>query len=260
MYNNAYLQNVVHYDSNDNFLSVIRHDVLYAAFILTQFDSIKNNKTLFKIKNLSMLPEDLNLINDHLDGLVIIDKQKYTYGICLFNKWCGFKNIIVNETINKNKVQLISQLIYENCNKDSKLFYDTLHDLNKKLMFFISITKHVPSIDVNEMLLMVDEDTNNLIKKIPNNHGYLSFYINEALINKTIDNFPKDSNLYKLYRSGSRFSKSQLARSCVNIGLVADENNIVIQTPINSSLIFGLTAEEFFAGASGTKTSACQKT
>ena len=61
--------------------------------------------------------------------------------------------------------------------------------------------------------------------------------------------------MYKLYKSGSRFSRTQLARSCINIGYSADADNMVISTPIKNSLLEGLTEEEFFIVAPGTRKS-----
>lgn len=254
MFKNAYLQNVVHYDSNDSFLSVIRHDALYAAFIITQYsENFDNSKTIYEINSLNELPESIDLFNTGLDKQVKYKNKYYSYGVCLINKWCNFNEIIIDYTITKNQIQLISKEIYDYFEHNTKLFYDNLHELTKKLMFFISVIYQSPSLNIYEMIDLVDEDLQEMIYKIPSGNAAISYYINEALIEKAISNFSNESSLYKLFRSGSRFSKGQLARSCINIGLVADENNIIDQSPINTSLISGLTEEEFFRGSFGTR-------
>ncbi len=249
MYERAYIGNTVCYDAKDDFLSTIRHEALYAAYVLTcDFD--KPQSKIFKeIKDLQRLPEALELFNDSLNNEVTVNGTPYTYGVCLFNKWCGFNDILINQVITKKQIQLVSRTIYESVDKDSKLYYDNLYELEKKLMSFITITKHIPSLSLFEMVSLVSDDNHALLKKIPKGNAYLAYHINNALTDRCIDDFSHESSLYKLFKSGSRFSKVQLARSCINIGLLADENNIVDMTPINSSLIEGLTPEQFFQSA-----------
>lgn len=104
------------------------------------------------------------------------------------------------------------------------------------------------------MLSVVDEETSDLFKLLPSNNVKLGYLLNESLLDRCIDyKFDKNSNFYKLYKSGSRFSKQQLARTSINIGYFADENNIVQQTPITSNLMTGLTEKEFFQSSFGTR-------
>lgn len=251
MHEKAYLENVVFYDSKDNFLSTIRHEALYSAYILTRITQPEKSK--FSIKYLFELPEQIEMFNDDLSNGVAINGKEYTYGVCLFNKWCGFDTPILNEPITKKQIQEVSRQIYLNCKENSKDFYDCLYELEKKLMFFISITNHIPTLSLIEMVSLVDDENHELIRKLPNGNAYVSYHIHNALIDRCIESSPKDMNLYKLYKSGSRFSKTQLARSCISIGLLADENNIVHQDPITSSLIEGLTEDDFFRSAPGTR-------
>lgn len=247
----AYLENVIQYDANENFLATIRHEALYAAYILSC--ELQNPNVIFEIKTLKDLPEDISLFNEKLYHNVNVNGKLFSYGICLLNKWCGFDDVILNEIITKSQIQKLSKTIYKYFNNNSKLFYDNLYELEKKLMFFITITNNIPSLSLFEMISLVDESTYKLIQKIPSKNAYLSYVINNALIDKCIESFPQDLSLYKLFKSGSRFSKTQLARSCISIGLLADENNIIHQQPIKSSLVEGLTEEEFFNSAPGTR-------
>lgn len=249
----AFLLNNLYYDQNNSFLAVLRHEALYTVFILTRTEFDKDN-IVTDISELQYLPESLELWNDHLYSAVIFKNNIYSYGIALLNKWCGFDDILINESITKKNVEKISKTIYEFF-KDSKKYYDVLADLERKLFSFITITKHCPSLDVMEMINIKDENSKKLLDKLPNNHILLGYYINEAITKRCIQNLNKESVLYKLFKSGSRFTESQLARSCISIGYSADANNVIISQPISSSLLEGLTQEEYFRVSSGTRKS-----
>lgn len=251
MFEKASIQNTVFYDAKDDFLSTIRHEALYAAYVLSRFPKPETN--FLAVGNLKELPEEVKLFNNNLHSGISIDGELYTYGICLLNKWCGFEKIHIDELITKKQVQMISRKIYEIHGEDSQVFYDHLSELEKKLMFFITITNHVPTLSLEEMINLVDDDTHKLIRKIPRDNPYISYHINNGLTDRCIDNFDHDSNLYQLFKSGSRFSKTQLARSCISIGLLADQNNVVDPNPIRSNLIEGLTPSEFFQSSPGTR-------
>jgi hypothetical protein len=238
-------------------LSTIRHEALYAAYILTQWGCIEFNENttpLFEIKKLEELTETIELYNNNLNNPVKFKNKFYPYGLCLFNKWMGFnKTIKFLSTATKNETQTISKLILENVDNNIELYNNKLSELERKLFFFISSTMHCPTLNINEMVEIVDEKTQSLIDKIPSTNAYIGFHINAGLIDRCLKNFPHDKQLYKLLKSGSRFSKTQLSRSCINIGFIADDKNIVDQQPICSHLLSGLTEEEFFRSSSGTR-------
>ncbi len=251
----AYLKRYVNYDTNRDFLAVLRHEALYAAFILTETVKPETTKDLIKINSLEELPEDFTLYNDKLKHPVQIGEDLYTYGICLFNKWCGFSQIQVTKPVAKKEANTVSRAIFRYNNTDTYRFYTKLKDICNKLFLFITTTKHCPSINVNEMADLVDDTTKSLFKKLPNNNVELGYHINQGLIERCVDRFNTTHQLYKLFKSGSRFSKTQLARSCINIGYSADAQNIVIPQPIRGNLLTGLTQEDFFLGSPGTRKS-----
>lgn len=247
----AFIKNTFRYDSNDEMISTIRHESLYACYILTEninpdFDNWKDN--IIKINNLEDLPEDFDLWNNNLRQPVEFCGNQYTYGVCLLNKWLNFDKILINKTIAKGQSNEISEITYS-FNPDK--FYENLTELNKRLYFFISTTNHNPTIDVDEMVNVVDDETEKLFQQLPHFNPYLGFYLNEALTDKCVDSMDSKSNLFRLYKSGSRMSKQQLARSTINIGYVADANNIVVHTPICTHLMRGLTREDYFTAAPG---------
>ena len=214
-----------------------------------------------KIENIQDLPEDIEYFNNNLyDTIYIKYSDKFTtYGNCLLNKWCGFNHIILNKLISKKEANEISRWIYKNQNKNKEKFYNQINKLNKLLFSFITITNHCPSLNIIDMVNLLDEETEKLFKNIPKDYVNIGYHINEALIDRCLNNFNHDSSLYKLFKSGSRFSKTQLARSCINIGYVSDDKNIVVSTPINSNLLKGLTEKDFFLGSPGSRKSIADK-
>ena len=250
----AFILNTIHYDQNDSYLSVIRYEALFAAYILTEKIKYNQLDTIICIHNLSELPETIELFNDHLDRPVNIGNGHiFPYGIALFNKWCGFERVIINTTITKNEANFVSETIYDYVDKDSYKYYDILTELEKRLFYFISVTKHSPSLNIDEMISMLNENNKQLFRKLPDNNIELGYHINKAISERCLDEFDKDSGLYKLFRSGSRFSKTQLLRSCVNTGYVADAQNIVCSEPIKSSLLEGLSEKAFFLSSPGAR-------
>lgn len=254
MYDNAYLMNTITYDSDDSMLATVRHEALYGAYILTETtcpnEQYINNP--FYLESLDALDESTDIYNNWLDYPVSFQGNIYTYGVCLLNKWCKFSDIKLTDTIAKNKSSLISKYIFED-SESNKVYYDRLTDFNKRLLYFISTTKHCPSLNVKEMLEILTEEESELFDKLPSNNVELGYHINEALVDRCLSKFDKDASLYRLFKSGSRFSKKQLSRSCINIGYTADEENIVVSKPISTNLMSGLTPEDFFLGAPGSR-------
>jgi hypothetical protein len=166
------------------------------------------------------------------------------------NKWLGFNTVLINKTVAKNESNEISEILYQ---YDPDNFYDQLTNFSKRLFFFISSTNHNPTIDVGEMANVVDDKTEKLFQKLPHFNPYLGFYLNEVLTDYCVASMDPKSNLFRLYKSGSRMSKQQLARSCINIGYVADTENIVVPTPTCTHLMKGLSIEDYFLGSPGSR-------
>jgi hypothetical protein len=253
MEKNAHIKNVTDFDNNNNKLSKLRHELIFAAYILTENYDRKYKEIKFKnFNDLDDLPENYEYLNN-LDFGVSIKDKIYNYGVALFNKWAGFNDILINELITNKENNYISEVLF-NYYKDSVLYYDKLTELNKKLFYFISSTNYTPSLDLDDMINLLDENTEILFKMLPDNNIPVGYLINEALLDRCLNkNFDKNSNFYKLYKSGSRFSKAQLSRIAINIGYVSDEKNIILTKPIKSNLLKGLTEDEFFRSSYGTR-------
>lgn len=248
----AYVMNTLEYDTDGSMLAVMRHELLYASFILTENVIPREEENPIIIKELNDLPESIDLYNDYLDGPVLLNDQLYSYGVCLINKWTGINKIFINVTINKKQNDNLSRSIYNHF-KDNKKYYDSLSELSKQLSMFISITNHSPSININEMLSILDTENEKLFKKLPSKNIILGYHINEALIDRCISNFDTTTQLYKLFKSGSRFNKQQLSRSCINTGYIADDKNIINISPIKTNLMKGMTEGDFQLSVPGTR-------
>lgn len=260
-YEKAFVKNTITYDADGEMIATVRHEALYGAFILTK-NLQPNDEEVLELGNLQGLPESFELYNEGLQKPVRIkdvNDQVFPYGLALLNKWCGFDEVLWTETITKKSSNNLSKFIYNyfNCDEEdfdvNYYYYEALTNLNKKLLFFISSTHHSPSLNIQEMLDILDDDTAELFQRLPEDNIDLGFHINEALIDRCIENCDKESSLYQLYASGSRFSKAQLARSCLCVGYSADAENITINKPVTSNLIKGLTPEQFERGAPGSR-------
>ncbi len=257
----GFIKNRVHYEQNKMFLSIIRHEALYGAYILTlNLDQINSFEIFQTISNLQNLNEEISMYNNHLYDTVYLTHQEVftTYGNALLNKWCGFDHIVLNEQIGKKNVNEISRWIYKQVNRDSEKFYKQLDYVDKMLYIFTSITDHSPTLNINDMINILKPTDEQLFKKIKFKNIWLGYYLNKSLIERTLNSKDiQDSDLYKLYKSGSRFNKIQFAKSCINNGYVSDQDNIILDNPINTNLLKGMTEEEFFRGSPGTRKGIC---
>lgn len=251
MYDKAFYRNTIRLDADNEILSVIRHETLYAAFTITYFVEPKTDNVIETVNNLYELTESIELMNNNIYDPVQVDGKIYTYGICLLNKWAGFEKVLLNKQIDKKETKLLSEKIYEYFGHD--YYYEVLNYLQKQLLFFISITNHNPTVDPNEMISFLNPENEELFMKLPENNIMLGYTLNESILDRCIDNMDQESEFYKLFKSGSRFNRQQLARSCANIGYIADSKNIINPVPIKSNLMKGLTKENFFKGSPGTK-------
>jgi len=245
----AHLKNVHRYDSDNSMITKVRHEALQACYSLSEKIEPNYDKSILEIDKLEELPEDFDYWNYKLDKPIKINNKIYTYGICLLNKWMGLDDIQINYTITKNESNNISEIIYE----EKEDYLKQINSLHKKLLFFISSTNHCPTINIEELISILDDDTDKLFQKLPKTNPYVGYHINEALIDRCINNLSLDSDLFKLYKAGSRFSKQQLSNICINIGYVADAKNMVVNEPICSNLMKGLDPETYFRTAPGSR-------
>ncbi|MCF8354348.1 MAG: hypothetical protein K9H48_07835 [Melioribacteraceae bacterium] len=248
----AHIKNTIFYDTNNEPLTIIRHESLFSAYVLSRHLTPKKNVNSMVCNDLKDLFEEIEYYNNNLEYPVFFNNNYYPYGLCLLNKFAGFDDIIIDFTVDKNSAGNLSKKIYED-SKDNEDYHRRLSDLNKKLLYLISTTSYSPSIDIHQMINLVDDKNEKLFKKLPDKNIELGYLINESLIDRCIDGLGENSDLYLLYKSGSRFNKQQLSKTCINIGYTADADNKVIQDPIMTNLLKGMSEEDYFLGSPGTR-------
>jgi DNA-directed RNA polymerase beta' subunit len=149
----AWLMNTIFYDQTKKYLATLRHEALYAAFVLTY--NVENlTKTEGQIiydGTLDDLPMFVDLWNNKLYDLVKINGVITTYGNALFNKFAGFKQIKLNKTINKKQTQYVSDIIYKDSNSNQE-YYDRYWKLENRLFYFITITKKTDTTLLSNLL------------------------------------------------------------------------------------------------------------
>ncbi|MFW6242605.1 MAG: hypothetical protein ACOC2W_00440 [bacterium] len=251
VHDKAFLQSYVLYDSSNKMLATIRHETLYAAHLLS-VSLIDYTLPDINIDNLQDLEETIELYNN-INTPVYFNDQTYSYGICLLNKWCGFNHVVIDFEITKSDASKISKIIYNYFNKNNKKYYDQLSILTNHLLFYISSINESPTINLDQLLTLLTPEEEQLFKKLPENQPYVGYYIHKSLCQRCLDKLDKKTQLYKLYKSGSRFSKTQLERSVISIGYCANAKNQIMARPITSNLIKGLNELNFFMGADGTR-------
>ena len=203
-------------------------------------------------KCLDELEEEIDLFNKFISYPMLLNDKIYTYGVCLLNKWCGFSDVKINATIDKKMSNHLSEAIY-NDSETNQEYYDRLTKLNRRLLAFVTVTIHSPSFDLSEMNNLITSDIQNLINKLSDNNIILGYYINESVIDRCLDNINPSSDLYKVYSSGTRFGRQQLAKTVVSTGYISDDQNLINTQPIRSDLMSGMSEYEFFMSSPGCR-------
>jgi len=247
IYDKNFNLNMTKYEHNNINLHKCRLEALYAFNILMS-TNYNSNKTPIKCDKLSELNGDYEI-----DQPIMINDKIYSYGVCLVNKWCKFDNVIIDKLINNNE---LSEVIYKN-SISKQNYHETLSNLYKNLVWYISTTNKltIPF----ELNIFEKDDIKTMIQKLPNN-PIIGQHIYESLVKKLKDKYEgnKDSNIFKLL--STKLSISQLARSIVGIGYIADNNNIVRNIPITSAVMTGLKEDEFFESSYGSRKGIVDKT
>jgi len=250
----AFFQNRIYYERENKFLLEIRHEALFSLYLLTENCNQQfHDQQKIEIPTLQDLEEDIENYNNLNKQVFIKDiNLSVTYGVALLNKWCKFNEIKINIPIQKKNSEIVVKTIYEN-SVDNKDFHKTVSKLERLLLIFSSVSKFVPTINISRMETLRTQELDKLFNNLPSNNIELGFLLNSSLVNRSINNLDNNSILYKLYKSGSRFSKTQLARSCINIGYVSDDHNKIYLKPIKNNLLNGLNENDFFISSPGTR-------
>ena len=241
----AYVKNCITYDHNVNYLQTVRLESLYSAFVLISSEADINNDKI-RIDKLSDLPLDFaNIIN--ITQQVILNDKIYSYGLSLFNHWCGFKDIKITKFINSDA---ISKEIHDD-SKSNDEFQTRISKLSKRLFWFVSThPDETLSISPNELSICSHLTDQNILTKLPEN-PYIGQHIYVASVNNLYKKIPDDFQIKKL--THTKLNKTQVARMISNIGYIADAQNIIASEAVATSIVNGLDTDMFFKTSYGSR-------
>jgi len=245
MQRQAYLRNEIIYDHNDSYIQKIRLDAIYPIYILLS-SKIDNTSDIYEFKSLADIPTSFEHML-YLHTPIKIDNKIYSYGVCLFNKWCDFPKIIVTKFSGN---AIISKLIHLD-SKSIDEYHERLHNLSKRMFWFVSIHPELAlTISLKEFNNLKLERPKLLMKQLPQN-PHIGQHIYKYLQDEIYDLIPEDYKLKALLKI--KVNKTQLSRLLCGIGYIADSNNIINSNPISDSIISGLSEDVFFETVSGTR-------
>lgn len=238
---------MIQYDQNPNYLQTLRIETVYGAYILlnTKYDV---SLSPFEIDSLNKLPNDFEDIFK-IKRPVKFNNKMYSYGVCLFNKWCRFKDIKIEKFTNTN---MISEYLYENSisNEDYQV---RISDLSRLLFWFVTLYSDIPlTFPLNELISMDINEYKEMLHKLPEN-PHIGQNIYDALISRIYSKIPNNCNLDILTKCGLGKVNKQLARMIGAIGYIADSKNIVDSKALKDTIIDGLNQDVFFQTATGAR-------
>ena len=232
-------RNVI-YDHYDEMIHELRHEPFYAANVLMM--NIISDGIPKQIISFDELSKQFDIdINEPIE----FNNKIYSSGLLLLNKWCGFNSVKIESKIRANS---ISRLIYDDVAQSNQRYHLRLHNLNQKLNYFISShPQEVASIPFSKDIFVASK-TKKLLAKLPNN-PIIGHHLHSGLVKRMKESFGANSNLSKL--SATKFNNAQFARVMCSIGYIADEMNVIDNTPITGNVFNGLNKDQFWRTGSG---------
>jgi hypothetical protein len=239
---NSYYYNLIQYDHNEDYLATVRLESYYAAVVL--LDSKPTDSEPYVVEDLQTLPETYNV---DLTIPILNDGFTYSYGVCLFNKYCGFNTVRIKKPISADK---ISDVLYKT-HRTKQKYHDHLALLNKELYWFITThSEEALTLSLNEIATLNLQKYKAFYKKLPEN-PHIGQHIYEAVTERLYNAIPHHYKTYKLTKV--KFNKTQLARMMGAIGYISDDKNIIDSKPLSVSVINGVDEESFFRTSYGTR-------
>lgn len=247
----AYVMNNTVYDHNPKYIQGIRIEAVFAAYLL--LSSIPdNNKTLISINKLQELPtnrsDDFQKMFENNIPINIKGKI-YSYGICLFNKFCGFNDVIIDRFVSPNE---ISKEI-DKASKNNREYHSRLSYLTKHLHWYATLNYNSPlTLSLEEIVSLDVNKHKPLLEKLPKN-PYIGQHIYKGIISRIYNDIPKEHFFSKLINAKLGKVSTQLARMIGAIGYIADDKNIVSSYALSQSVLNGLPPDPFFRTAKGAR-------
>jgi hypothetical protein len=132
--------------------------------------------------------------------------------------------------------------------KDSINFWDSIHEFDKFLLECSgSLSECSPSFELGDFVVD-NPEINTFKEELISIEPFLAFHQNLVLFEKVSDEINKkpDNILNKVFKSGARLKSVQLLKAASNTGIPTDIYGKAFPANIKSSLLDGLTPEEYF--------------
>jgi len=241
----AYMKHEVTYDHNVSMLQKCRLEAIYPIFKLLSC-KIDRKQDTYPCLDLKSLPVTF----DHtlyLNTPIKIKNKIYSYGVCLFNKWCDFEKIQITEFKGAEEV---SRLIFQDSIEKNE-FNNRVHNLSKRMFWYASIHPELAlTLSLDEFNAIDIEKYKILMTKLPDN-PHIGQHVYKYIMDGVYEAIPDDFKLKALLEI--KVNKTQLSRLLCGIGYIADSNNIIDSKPITASIMSGLNENTFFQTVSGTR-------
>lgn len=243
----AYIMNNPVYDHNPSYVQQIRIEPVYAAYSMLSA-KVDSNTEPFEIEKLAHLPEVFEyLFNVELP--IKIGNDIYSYGVCLFNKWAGFKTVKMASFSGSND---ISDAIYKD-SKNNREYQNRLSILARKLFWYASVNFQSPlTLSIEEITSLNFNEQKALLSKLPRN-PHIGQHIYKGLIGRIYNDIPDSHFFSKLINAKLGKVGTQLARMIGAIGYIANDANIIDSNPLVDSVLNGLAPDPFFRTATGAR-------
>ena len=253
-------------------------DLVLGNYYLTEFnDDLEiDNKEVKKFSSMedAIYSYEVGTIGlkEKIEILELSDGKSPFYtsvGRVIFNQILPKSIGYINETINKKMLQEIVVQCHENESTDvtTKLLD------NLKLLGFKYSTKSGTTIAIKD--IVVPKSKNNLLKNADNKIGKLEQLFKDGLVNdeteryqKTVDvwtetnekltqavkeTLPYFGGVYAMSESGAKGNIEQIRQMAGMRGLMSDPKGRIIELPIRSSFVEGLSVLEYFISTHGAR-------
>lgn len=244
----AFNKNTIKYDHAPVYVHKCKGEAMYAAYTLL---AAKIDRSLdpIIINDLTELPSNDFTDIFEINRPVIMSDKTYSYGVCLFNRWCKFR---YNKLTKFERPNEISNQIYLDSSNNTE-YHSRLHEIMVKLFWFSSVNYKSPlTFSFSEIANLNFQDEKDLLKYLPDN-PYIGQHLYKAIISRIHDKIPETHFFGKLIRAKLGKVATQLARISGAIGYIADDNNIILNHPLTVNLIDGLDPDTFFNSAIGAR-------
>ena len=177
------------------------------------------------------------------------------------NYMLGINNVTADTDPTLKSKSLDKLIVAHMPGKSNKEFIKFLNEL-KKISFTLSDLANT-SISLYDFISLYNKEkeelSENTYKEIFNFNEMCGFYQdpiqksryldelhNSSMIDSFKDNLPENSNLFKIFNSGSRGGFDNLNEPLIQGGYIKDLNDNLVQSSIKSNLLNGFTAPEVF--------------